>query len=108
METVLVGLGGCTGMDVVSILNKMRVGYTSFDMEIHGARADEHPKVYKHITMIYRFEGDDDASDKVVRAVSLSQEKYCSVSAMLAKNARIDAEVVLNGNTIARLSHGQD
>jgi len=106
MEMVLIGLGGCTGMDVVSMLNKMRVDYQTFDMEIVGDRTDEHPKVYEHITIRYRFDGDPLAVDKVVRAVTLSQEKYCSVSAMLEKSARIDAEVMLNGDVVAHLSQG--
>lgn len=106
MEMVLVGLGGCTGMDVVSILNKMRVEFKSFDIEISGKRTDEHPKVYEHISMQYRFEGNSDDADKVIRAVTLSQEKYCSVSAMLALSARIDAEVILNGTTVKSLSQG--
>ncbi len=107
METVLVGLGGCTGMDVVSILNKMRVSFTSFDMEILGKRASEHPKVYEHITVRYQFSGDKADIDKFVRAVSLSQEKYCSVSAMLAKSAKIDAEIYINEELVMSLNHGQ-
>jgi len=103
MEMVLVALGGCTGMDVVSILNKMRVSYTHFRMEAEGQRADEHPKVYRHITLKYIFEGDGEAKDKFMRAVTLSQEKYCSVSAMLAKSATIQADVILNGETIGTL-----
>ena len=107
MELVLVALGGCTGMDVVSILNKMRVAYTAFDMEISASRAPEHPKVYQEIRLVYRIEGDAAASDKVVRAIQLSQERYCSVSAMLAHSAAINVEIRLNGETIGRLRHGQ-
>lgn len=106
METVLVGLGGCTGMDVVSILNKMRVSFEGFDMEILGKRADEHPKVYEHITVRYRFGADRADEEKIVRAVSLSQEKYCSVSAMLAQSAKIDAEIFINDDLVKTLSHG--
>jgi putative redox protein len=106
METVLVGLGGCTGMDVVSILNKMRVPFSAFDMEILGKRAGEHPKVYEHITIRYRFNADRADADKIVRAVNLSQDKYCSVSAMLAHSARIDAEIYINDEAITSVSHG--
>lgn len=108
METVLVGLGGCTGMDVVSILNKMRVPLESFDMEILGKRADEHPKVYEWVTIRYRFRCDEEQAEKVVRAVSLSQEKYCSVSAMIAKSARIDAEIYINDGPPTTLSFPGD
>jgi putative redox protein len=104
METVLVGLGGCTGMDVVSILQKMRVSFEAFDMEILGKRAETHPKVYELITLRYRFSGRRDDAEKIIRAVSLSQEKYCSVSAMLAKSAHIEAEIYLNGDLILTLN----
>lgn len=106
METLLVGLGGCTGMDVVSILNKMRVPFQTFRIAIDGERATEHPKVYTNITMRYEFEADQPEVEKFVRAVRLSQEKYCSVSAMLAKSARIDAAVVMNGEVVEELHQG--
>ncbi len=105
MELVLVALGGCTGMDVVSILNKMRVAYTAFDIEINATRRSEHPKVYREIDLVYRIEGEEAASDKVVRAVQLSQERYCSVSAMLAQSAVINVEIVFNGETIGSLHY---
>ena len=109
METVLVALGGCTGMDVVSILNKMRVEFQSFDMEILGKRREEHPKAYQYITVRYQFEGADEVDlEKITRAVSLSQEKYCSVSATLEASARIDAEIYVNGALKGTLSHGGD
>ncbi len=108
METVLVGLGGCTGMDVVSILEKMRVATKSFDMEILGKRAEQHPKVYERITIRYRFSGNLADSDKIIRAVTLSQEKYCSVSAMLAKSADITAEVYINDTLVTTLGEVHD
>ncbi|MCY0878980.1 MAG: OsmC family protein [Firmicutes bacterium] len=104
METVLVALGGCTGMDVVSILQKMRVPFASFEMNITGHRVDTHPKIYDHITIRYEFQADKDHADKMIRAVTLSQEKYCSVSAMLAKSARIDADIVINGEVVHTLT----
>ncbi len=100
MELVLAALGGCTGMDVVSILNKMRVPYTAFRLDVHGERASEHPKVYEKITLQYVFEGDGGQEEKFVRAVTLSQDKYCSVSAMLAKTASLETQVILNGAII--------
>lgn len=105
MEMVLVGLGGCTGIDVVSILNKMRVSFSAFEMELLGQRADDHPKVYTWVTIRYHFEASRDDADKIVRAVTLSQEKYCSVSAMVGATARIDAEIYINGEALTTLSH---
>lgn len=104
MELVLLSLGGCTGMDVVSILRKMRVTYTSFEIELDADRVLTHPKVYERLMLRYRLEGDRASSDQIIRAVKLSQEKYCSVSAMLARTAEVLVEIVLNGETIYPLS----
>lgn len=104
MELVLLSLGGCTGMDVVSILRKMRVTYTAFEIEIDADRVLTHPKVYERLMLRYRLEGDRASSDQIIRAVKLSQEKYCSVSAMLARTAEVLVEIVLNGETIYPLS----
>lgn len=106
MEMLLLGLGGCTGIDVVSMLNKMRVPFERFEMAIEGDRVETHPKIYKNITIRYQFTGPDIAPDKIIRAVTLSQEKYCSVSAVLAASAHIDAEIEINGEVIERLQHG--
>lgn len=96
MELVLVALGGCTGIDVVSILNKMRVPFTALRIETEGQRQSEHPQVYERVVVRYYVEAPDDGLDKIKRAVHLSQEKYCSVSAMVAKTAVVRAEVYLN------------
>lgn len=104
MELVLLSLGGCTGMDVVSIFRKMRVTYTAFEIEIDADRVLTHPKVYERLMLRYRLEGDRASSDQIIRAVKLSQEKYCSVSAMLARTAEVLVEIVLNGETIYPLS----
>ena len=88
MELLLVGLGGCTGMDVVSILKKMRKHIKNFRLTISAERAAEHPKVYTTIALEYILEGDMDEKD-VERAIDLSQQKFCSASAMLGKAARI-------------------
>lgn len=104
MELVLLSLGGCTGMDVVSILRKMRVTYTAFEIEIDADRVLTHPKVYERLMLRYRLEGERASSDQIIRAVKLSQEKYCSVSAMLARTAEVLVEIVLNGETIYPLS----
>ncbi|HDD59631.1 MAG: osmotically inducible protein OsmC [Thermoplasmata archaeon] len=95
MEALLVSLGSCTGMDVAAILGKMGVEYSSFEIEIKGERAEEHPKVYTRIHLKYIFRGKDLPIDKLKRAVELSQTRYCSVTAMLSKAAEITWEIVV-------------
>jgi putative redox protein len=89
MEFVLYALGGCTAMDVISILNKMREPLVDFEMEIEATRADKHPKVYTTINMKYIFYGKNLNEENIKKAIQLSEEKYCSVSAMLNHSAEI-------------------
>jgi len=89
MELLLMGLAGCTGMDVMSILDKMRVPYRDFRIEIEAERSDTHPKVYTKINLKYIVYGDV-PEDKFVSAIDLSKTKYCSAMAMLSKAAEID------------------
>ena len=96
MELLLVALGGCTGMDVVSILRKMQVNYDSFRLEIKGELNSEHPKALKEVELVYRFSGQALALDKVGRAVELSQEKYCPVSATLRPTTNIKYRVEIS------------
>ncbi|HEY9115137.1 MAG TPA: OsmC family protein [Bacteroidales bacterium] len=91
----LVALGGCTGMDVVSILDKMRVKPDYFNVEVSGEMTEEHPKYYNKIHLRYIFRGNDLPMDKLEKAVNLSQEKYCGVSEMLRKAAEITHEIVI-------------
>ena len=85
LELLLVALGGCTGMDVVSLLQKMRVPFTALEMRVRAERSEEHPKAYTRIDVEYVVSGTGIDEEKVQRAIELSQEKYCSVSAMLRK-----------------------
>ncbi len=87
METVLLALGGCTGMDVVSILGKMRAPLEGLEIRITADRAPTHPQVFTRIALEYVFSGPGLQADQVKRAVELSQERYCSVSAMLRRTA---------------------
>jgi putative redox protein len=88
MELLLVALGTCTAVDVVSILKKKRQKLDSLDIEVSGERAKEPPTVWTKLELIYRLRGQLD--DKAVRdAITLSQEKYCSVAAMLRKAAPV-------------------
>ena len=92
MELVLIGLCGCTGYDVVSILQKKREPLTSLEVRAEAERAAEPPSVYTAIELIYRVGGK--VSRKAVEdAVRLSEEKYCSVSAMLQKTAKISTRI---------------
>lgn len=95
MELLLIALGGCTGIDVVSILDKMRLPYSRVDIGIDGERADEHPQRYTAIAMTYTVDAPDAPLERVMRAVRLSQNKYCSVSHSL--RTPIKAILVLNG-----------
>jgi putative redox protein len=90
MELILAALAGCTGMDIVSILKKMKVEFNRLDIEVKGERAEEYPKVYKKIDLIYKLKGKNLKKEKVNRAVELSQEKYCSISEMLKSTAEIN------------------
>jgi putative redox protein len=87
-ELLLVGMGGCTGMDVVSILRKMHIPFDSFEVEVHAEESAEHPKVWTKIELVYRVAGDV-PEDKFLKAINLSQERYCGVSVMLGKTAEI-------------------
>jgi len=89
METVLLALGGCTGMDVVSVLGKMRAPLRGLEIRIAAERAEEHPRVFTRIALEFVFSGADLRPDQVSRAVELSQTKYCSVSAMLRRAAEL-------------------
>lgn len=91
---VLSGLSGCTGMDVVSLLNhKFKVFFSDLSIEVKGELTDTHPKVYKEIHITYRIRVDKEFESKVKEAVDLSINKYCGVSAMLEKTATITYEV---------------
>ena len=91
---LLVALGGCTGMDVVSILKKMKVEYDHFSIDVSAESTDVHPKYYKSIKITYKFKGNNIPYSKVEKAVVFSQERYCGVNAMLKKAADIGYEIV--------------
>ena len=81
---LLTSLGGCTGMDVVSLLNKMHVNFSDFSVNVEADLRDEHPRIYTEIRMVYKIKIAEADRDKMEKAVSLSKDKYCGVSAMLA------------------------
>jgi putative redox protein len=88
-ELVLIGLGGCTGADVASILHKMREKIDRFELNLDAETATEHPKVFTTIHITYKFWGNDLKPENIEKAILLSQDKYCSVSAMLKKAVAI-------------------
>ncbi|KAF0110160.1 MAG: hypothetical protein FD147_1852 [Chloroflexi bacterium] len=89
MELVLIGLGGCSAMDVISILEKKRQEVKSFEVALHAERSTEHPKVFTDITIEFIVTGHSIDLEAVQRAVELSETKYCSVNGMLKKSAAI-------------------
>ncbi len=93
-EMLLHGLAGCTGMDVISILNKMRVFVEDFRMEVDVEQTTEHPKVFKKIHLKYYFKGDL-PEQKIKKAIDLSQDTYCGVSAMLKKSSDLTYEYII-------------
>jgi putative redox protein len=95
MELVLIGLGGCTGMDVASILSKMRQHVTSYEVRVRGERAADHPRLYTSIVVEHVLTGRGLDPAKVERAVRLSETKYCSVSATLAKGVTLRHDVTI-------------
>ncbi|RMH63525.1 MAG: OsmC family peroxiredoxin [Calditrichaeota bacterium] len=95
-ELLLLSLAGCTGSDVASIVDKMRMPYDRFEVHIEADMTDEHPKVYKNITVIYKFWGDQLAEDKITHAIELSEGKYCGVTAMLRPAVNINWKLELN------------
>jgi putative redox protein len=99
-EMLLVAIGGCTGMDVVSLLKKRRVAWRRFEIGLQADVAAEHPRVYTRVQITYRFEGDGVPVAELERAIRLSQDKYCSVSAMVRKAAPIFWTAELNGQKV--------
>jgi putative redox protein len=92
---MLVSLGGCTAMDVISILKKMRVKPDYFNVEVEGELTEEHPKYFHTITVNYIFRGKDLPMDKIKKAVSLSEERYCGVSEMLRKSSTLKSNIIV-------------
>jgi len=90
---MLVALAGCTGMDVVSILKKMRVELDGLRVWVEAEQTEEHPKHYSAMKVIYEFKGNDLPMDKLEKAVNLSEERYCGVSAVYRKAMPVSTEI---------------
>lgn len=91
MELLLVGLGGCTAVDVVNILTKKRQPFTAVEVLVHGEQRDEPPNIYTDIVVEYVVHGTGVSEKAVEQAIELSESKYCSAAAMLNKVAKITA-----------------
>jgi putative redox protein len=92
MQLLLVAAAGCTGMDIVSILQKKRVKLTDIQVRVRGKRADDYPMIWTDIHLTYLVWGEDIKPRDVEQAISLSETKYCSVGIMLGKSAKITSE----------------
>jgi len=92
-KLLLVALSGCTGMDVVSILKKMRVDIDKFNVEVQGDVADEHPKRYTKMHVIYKFTGKNLPLEKLEKAVKMSEETYCGVEALYRMAITVTSEI---------------
>lgn len=90
---MLASLAGCTGMDVISILKKMRIEPKSFNIIIEAELTEEHPKHYSGMHLIYEFTGDGLDEEKLKKAIELSQDRYCGVSAVYRKAMPLTYEV---------------
>ncbi|VAW28350.1 OsmC/Ohr family protein [hydrothermal vent metagenome] len=90
---VLNALTGCTGMDVVSLLTKMRVEFKDLEINVDAEMTEEHPKYYNKIHLIYAIKAKEADRAKVEKAVNYSQERYCGVSFMLSKSAELTYEI---------------
>ncbi len=98
---LLTALLGCTGMDVASLMQKMKIPVKDFSLDCSTDLTDEHPKIFKDITLNYYFSGDiEDRIDDLIKAIKLSQEKYCGVSAMLKKNSKIIIKLFVNSKEV--------
>lgn len=89
-KMLLASLCGCSGMDIVDILHKMKVHFTQLEITAEAEQTDEYPKVFKSIDLVYYCNVAPEDEDKLTRAVSLSMEKYCGISAMLVKHCTIN------------------
>ena len=99
-ELLLAALGGCTGIDVVSILKKMRVDFDRVEVAIEADEREEHPRYFERFRMVYRVFGNNVSADAVKRAVELSETRYCSVAGLFRHGAEISYRIEINGEPV--------
>ena len=95
-QLMISALAGCTGMDVISILKKMRVEVQDFNVDIEADVTEDHPKHYTSMHLVYSFKGNNLDHEKLEKAINMSQEKYCGVSAVYKKTMKITYEIKIN------------
>ena len=92
---MLAALAGCTGMDIVPMLNKMKVSFSNFSIDIDADVREEYPKIYNRVKITYKIKMATTDKPKLEKAIALSQEKYCSVSAMFKSFAKLETEIII-------------
>jgi putative redox protein len=93
MNLLLLSLGSCTLMDVISLIDKMRVDYDDIKVKVTGERHEEHPKIFTNIQIKFTIRGKNPDESKIKKAIDLSAKKYCSIHAMLEKTASISSSL---------------
>jgi putative redox protein len=89
-KLLLIAIAGCTGMDVISILKKMKVDISEFFIKVIGKSQEDHPKKYTELKLVYQFKGNNLELEKLKKAINLSLDKYCSVNAILKEAIKIE------------------
>ena len=92
---LLSGLAGCSAIDIIEILKKKRIVFSDFSIDVEAEQTTDHPKVFKGIFVLYSIRTDPTNEEKVKKAIELSLDKYCGVSAMLKKNSAIHYKLQL-------------
>jgi putative redox protein len=93
---LMVSLAGCTGMDVISILKKMKIEVLDFNVKVEAILSDQHPKRFTDLHLVYEFKGNNLPLEKIEHAIALSQDKYCGVSATLKNSINLTYEIKIN------------
>ena len=91
---MLASLAGCTGIDVVSILNKMKVSFSDFSIDVSAGLTEEHPKIYRDVLITYTIKVDEEDRPKMEKAVKLSKERYCGVSVMFSAFTKVESVII--------------
>ena len=97
---LLSGLAACTGIDLVSLLEKMRVPFADLTIEAETSQTEDHPRVFRDIHLKYMIRTGEENLEKVKKAIDLSLEKYCGVAAMLKRNSKIDYTISLQADSL--------
>lgn len=93
---LLSGLAGCSGIDVVDILKKMKISFTDFTIEAAASQTEEHPKVFTEVNITYRMKTAEENRERIQKAIELSLDKYCGVAAMLRKNSPVNYQLIIH------------